>query len=329
MASTQNRFKPNKGIDGAGFTVINVADPVNAQDAATKNFSSNANNLTSGTVAAARFPAFTGDATTVAGAVALTLAASGVTAGTYPKVTVDAKGRVTAGAALVASDIPTLNQSTTGTAANVTGIVAVANGGTGSNTAATARTALGAAASGANTDITSLKQGVSAPGILGSSSAAVTAAGATQATATVLTSDTNVITTAPVGSGVVVSGAPLGKYAVIINRTANAVVVYPSAGHAFDGLATNIGISLPASGFLEMFGVSSSNWHTTYQAIVQGAFVTGNIPGAAAKLTTARAITLTGAVTGTGNFDGSAPLSITTKLAVAGESFHPFLMTGH
>jgi len=37
--------------------------------------------------------------------------------------------------ALVASDIPTLNQNTTGTAANVTGIVAVANGGTGVTTA--------------------------------------------------------------------------------------------------------------------------------------------------------------------------------------------------
>ena len=36
--------------------------------------------------------------------------------------------------ALVAADIPTLNQSTTGTAANVTGIVALANGGTGATT---------------------------------------------------------------------------------------------------------------------------------------------------------------------------------------------------
>jgi hypothetical protein len=46
--------------------------------------------------------------------------------------------------ALVAADIPTLNQNTTGTAANVTGTVAVANGGTGSTTAAAALTALGA-----------------------------------------------------------------------------------------------------------------------------------------------------------------------------------------
>jgi hypothetical protein len=58
--------------------------------------------------------------------------------------------------AIVAADIPTLNQNTTGTASNVTGVVAVANGGTGASVAATARTNLGAAASGANTDITSL-----------------------------------------------------------------------------------------------------------------------------------------------------------------------------
>jgi len=37
---------------------------------------------------------------------------------------------------LVAADIPTLNQNTTGTAANVTGVVAVANGGTGTTTPA-------------------------------------------------------------------------------------------------------------------------------------------------------------------------------------------------
>lgn len=62
----------------------------------------------------------------------------------------------TAFRALVPADIPTLNQNTTGTAANVTGVVAVLNGGTGATTAGTARSNLSAAASGANTDITSV-----------------------------------------------------------------------------------------------------------------------------------------------------------------------------
>lgn len=42
---------------------------------------------------------------------ALTLTNTGVTAGTYPKVTVDTKGRVTGGASLAASDIPSLPTS--------------------------------------------------------------------------------------------------------------------------------------------------------------------------------------------------------------------------
>jgi hypothetical protein len=44
--------------------------------------------------------------------------------------------------AVVAADIPTLNQNTTGTAGNVTGVVAIANGGTGQTTAVTAFDAL-------------------------------------------------------------------------------------------------------------------------------------------------------------------------------------------
>lgn len=54
----------------------------------------------------------------------------------------------------------TFNGNTTGTASNVTGVVAVVNGGTGSTTAAAARTTLGAAKSGANDDITALDQDV-------------------------------------------------------------------------------------------------------------------------------------------------------------------------
>jgi hypothetical protein len=72
-----------------------------------------------------------------------TLAAVG-TSGIYTKVTTDSKGRIISGTTLSASDVPTLNQNTTGTAANVTGIIAIANGGTNASTAASALTNLGA-----------------------------------------------------------------------------------------------------------------------------------------------------------------------------------------
>ncbi len=48
-----------------------------------------------------------------------------------------------AGSAALLTNFPTLNQNTTGTASNVTGLVALTNGGTGASTAATARTNLG------------------------------------------------------------------------------------------------------------------------------------------------------------------------------------------
>lgn len=47
----------------------------------------------------------------------VTFSSSGVSAGTYPKVTVDAKGRVTGGALLLAADIPTLDAAKIGSGA--------------------------------------------------------------------------------------------------------------------------------------------------------------------------------------------------------------------
>lgn len=56
----------------------------------------NASNLNAGTIPAAQMPAHTGDVTSTAGSVSLSLPNVG-TAGTYRSVTTDAKGRVTAG----------------------------------------------------------------------------------------------------------------------------------------------------------------------------------------------------------------------------------------
>ncbi|MCM2352917.1 MAG: tail fiber domain-containing protein [Pseudobdellovibrio sp.] len=58
-----------------------------------------------GTLAIARLPSFTGDATIAAASNTIILSNSGVTAGTYTKVTVDSKGRVTSGSQITAGDV--------------------------------------------------------------------------------------------------------------------------------------------------------------------------------------------------------------------------------
>jgi len=116
--------------------VLNKTDIMGFIEAAT---SANANQL-----ATARVIAVTGDATwsvsfdgstDVTGA--LTLADSGVTAGRHTAVTVDSKGRVVVGGALVAADIPeldaskittgTLSRDTTGNAATATALQTARN----------------------------------------------------------------------------------------------------------------------------------------------------------------------------------------------------------
>lgn len=125
-----------KGDVGLG-NVDNTSD-------ATKNIGGNAATATQ--LATARTIGMTGDVTwTSAGfngsanvTGVATLANSGVDAGTYGKVTVNVKGLVTAGAALAAADIPSLD-----TGKLTTGTLPIARGGTGGATADAARTALG------------------------------------------------------------------------------------------------------------------------------------------------------------------------------------------
>ena len=97
--------------------IILAADPTQPLEAATKQYvdnallNLNASNITTGTIDVGRFPAFTGDITKAAGSANIYLTATGVPAGTYTKVTVNAKGRITAGGTLASSDIPNLDWS--------------------------------------------------------------------------------------------------------------------------------------------------------------------------------------------------------------------------
>ena len=115
---TQQGGLSDEFVSGGG-SVVNplflASDPVIPLGATTKHYvdnallSLNANNLIAGTIGAARFPGMNGDLTSSAGSTSLILATTGVTPGTYPKVTVDNKGRVLNGLSLSASDIPDLS----------------------------------------------------------------------------------------------------------------------------------------------------------------------------------------------------------------------------
>lgn len=106
-----------------------------------------------GTMAAARMPALTGDVTSSAGGVATTynnvVPASKGGAGTVSGL-MKANGSGTVSAAVAGTDYVVPSGNISGTAANVSGTVAVANGGTGATTAANARTNLGATTIGGN-----------------------------------------------------------------------------------------------------------------------------------------------------------------------------------
>lgn len=152
-----------------------------------------------------------------------------------------------------------------------------------------------------------LPSGLSAPGLLGSALATISAAGTTQATATALTSDINVVTTVAAGSGVALPTAAAGKTVVVVNRGVNGLSVYPATGASIDSLGANIAIFIPPNGWIEFSGASATAWYSTANvasntstfigtlAAAQFPALTGDVTTNAGNLTTtiaAGAVTL-------------------------------------
>jgi|TARA_R100000479_G_scaffold49322_1_gene22758 hypothetical protein len=107
------------GLSVTGSGQLNHTDSITAGTRSGITFNSEGHITATAALAAGDLPASTtsakggvsvpSGALSVSGAGALTHDNSGVTAGTYPKVTVDARGHVTAGTTLSASDIPDLS----------------------------------------------------------------------------------------------------------------------------------------------------------------------------------------------------------------------------
>ena len=163
--------------------------------------------------------------------------------------------------ALVAADIPTLNQNTTGTAANVTDTVAIANGGTGATTAAAALTSLGAYAASNPSGYTSNLGTVTSASVTSANGFAGTVANATTTPAiTISTSITGILK----GNGTAISAASSGTdyqapitltttgssgAATLVGTTLN-IPQYSTSGGS--GTVTSVAATVP--GFLSVTG---------------------------------------------------------------------------
>lgn len=99
------------------------------------------------------------------------------------------------------------------------------------------------------------------------STAAITAAGTTQATATELKSAVNFIATAASGTGVVLASlATPGDSQLVYNGGANAVKVYPPVGAKINGLATNAAASIATGTACEFHCGTPTQWAAVLSA---------------------------------------------------------------
>lgn len=97
--------------------LILAGDPTLPNHPATKRYvdakanNINASGFSAGVLNVMRLPAFTGDVTMAAGSGNLVLSPTGVVPGTYPKITIDSRGRALSGGALTANDMPYMSWS--------------------------------------------------------------------------------------------------------------------------------------------------------------------------------------------------------------------------
>jgi hypothetical protein len=279
---------------------------------------------TSGNLANCTFPTLNQNTTGTAAGLSSTLAvASGGTGQTTAQLAINAlAGAITSGqflrgngtnvvmSAIQASDVPTLNQNTSGTASNVTGTVAIANGGTGVTTAQAALNTLAASTAsgfylrgtGTNVvmsaiqaaDVPTLNQNTTGTAAGLSSTLAIASGGTGQTTANaalnallpsqatangkVLSSDGTNTSWVTVGSGTVTSVAGAGS----VNGLTLTGTVTSSGSLTLGGTLSNVSLSSAVTGVLPTAnggtGTSSSQtaMNTFAGATTSGQYLRGN-----------------------------------------------------
>ena len=95
-----------------------------------------------------------------------------------------------------------------------------------------------------------------------STTTSISAAGASQGTATAITADVNNVTTVAAGTGIILTTTQTGSYITILNSGANALLVYPPVGGTIDGQATNLPISVPVNQVWSGSAIATLTWET-------------------------------------------------------------------
>jgi hypothetical protein len=122
-----------------------------------------------------------------------------------------------------------------------------------------------------------------------------------------LSSDFNIVTTAAANpSGITLLSATSGRSVIVVNRGANPINVFPATGSTIDTLGVNTAISIPINGWMQFTASSTTQWYSSFNEIVSGSAIVGNISGAAASLSPGNTINGT-------TFTGASPITVTAN----------------
>jgi hypothetical protein len=189
----------------------------------------------------------------------------------YPQLVNATSGNLATGAnANLSFNAATGNLSTT--LLNVTSNANVGNLGFGSGVITgtgniTGGNIIGIIAAGSNNITTtgnvSAANSITSAYAIGSVGTGISAAGTTQATATAITKDNNIVSTVSAGAnGVVLPTAVAGMRIYIKNSSASALNVFPAVNAAINALSANVSISQAANASAFYISTSTTQWYS-------------------------------------------------------------------
>lgn len=96
--------------------------------------------------------------------------------------------------------------------------------------------------------------------ILGNVNPAVSAAGTTQGTATLVDEDINIVTVATSGQGVILYAGQSADSQEFYNASGTDIKIYPPTGAKINQLATNAGFTVAPASYARCTCASSTQW---------------------------------------------------------------------